>query len=382
MTRNILILGSGVGGLRCAFHLADLLGPRDVNIILIDKRRYQLFHGELASVLSCQKAAHQVGFPIETVSRRGRIHFLCDLVTAIDPINRTVTLYQRGALAYDYLVIALGSVPDDHQIPGLADSAWQFNSLEDACQLRQYLCCSADATSTQHWVIAGGGSTGTELAAWLGEAGKSIKVSLIEQNSHLLSGLPHEMGEVAKQQLQKCGIRLFFNTEIVEVRPDSLTLLGGQKVAYDVLIWAGGVKAPALVAKSGFELDRTGRIAVAKTLQARGYSRVYAIGDITAAKAASGRNLPQVATYARDQAVWAANNIIRQLDGKSPLAYQGGRHLVIIGLGYDALVQFGPIVFRGHWVQIMRKLAELWYLWDLLPFGQAWSLVFPSRAQP
>lgn len=80
-------------------------------------------------------------------------------------------------------------------------------------------------------------------------------------------------------------------------------------------VWAAGVEASplasALAGATGADLDRSGRIAVLDDLTLPGHREVFVVGDMM-----SLRNLPGVAEVAMQGGLYAANTIVRRLQGK------------------------------------------------------------------
>jgi NADH dehydrogenase FAD-containing subunit len=108
------------------------------------------------------------------------IHFVQGEVTALDPQAQTVSLTSLGAeageegpkekaktLAYDRLVLALGSEPFVPALPSSSRSGMTFYRLEDAEALASKLRAmeSQGGKGLLRAVIVGGGYSGVELAA-------------------------------------------------------------------------------------------------------------------------------------------------------------------------------------------------------------------------
>lgn len=387
--QTVLILGGGFGGIRCALDLHDRLGSRqnDIDIILVDKRPHQVFYSSLYEVAAAKMPKDAICLPIHKAINKRAIRFLRDSVEQIDPITQDVTLHSHGTIKYDYLVVALGCVPNDFNISGLRDYALTFNSFDNALALRRQAQHHLKTADTLRLVIGGGGPTGVELAAafryfahdFCRHSGQSkdqhLSVTLIELGGRLLNGLPIEMANYSHKKLKKLGVKVFYNTGIQKVKNNAITLTDGNTMPYDLLVWTGGVKPNPIVRAAAFEFDGRGRMMVNKALQARGFSRVYAIGDITNYSVSPKKSLPQVAPHAIWEGEHVASNIYRQITDQQPLPYHLHTFPTLIPLGgNDGILRWNKLIITGRLVLWIKKLVEWHYISGVLPFTAAWHV--------
>ena len=129
-------------------------------------------------------------------------------------------------LAYDTLILAVGSVGNDFGIPGVASNCIFLDSPAQAQDLRDNLLERQMSRAMQHIatplrvVIIGGGATGVELSAELVDANRrlayyhrarkegleNLQVTLLETGARLLSALPERIGRGAQQDLKDMGV--------------------------------------------------------------------------------------------------------------------------------------------------------------------------------
>ncbi len=176
MSKRVVILGGGFGGLQAAIELEARLVPED-EIVLVSEQNFLLFTPLLPQIaLSSNINPRHIVQTIRDIRGGRRFRFRRDTVVAIDPDARLITL-GSGSLEYDALVVALGGRSDDFGIPGVIEYTWGFKTLEDAVVLRDRvldLCEHADHTADAAarramltFVVVGGGYTGVELVAEL-----------------------------------------------------------------------------------------------------------------------------------------------------------------------------------------------------------------------
>src|SRR3954447_4785700 len=116
MTR-VVVLGAGYGGLLAAVRLAARSPEAEVTLV----NQSDVF---VERVRLHQYAANQAVRQRRLVDILAgtRVQFVCGTVDRIDPAARRVRL-SSGALPYDYLVYALGSVTDLDGVPGAREHA-------------------------------------------------------------------------------------------------------------------------------------------------------------------------------------------------------------------------------------------------------------------
>src|ERR1700746_3755080 len=137
--KRIVILGGGFGGVYAAIHLEKLLARKDyVEICLVSRDNFFLFTPMLHEIAASDLEVTNIVNPLRKLLRRTEV--LVGDVEQIDLPNRRV-LISHGygnhfrSLHYDHLVLALGSVTNFFNLPGLAELALAMKSLPDAIQL-------------------------------------------------------------------------------------------------------------------------------------------------------------------------------------------------------------------------------------------------------
>src|SRR5690242_873772 len=172
--QRILILGGGFAGVYTARHLERLFrGRPDVEVVLVSRDNFLLMTPLLFEVCSGTLDLRHCSFPIRAFLRTTR--FVEAAVAGIDLERRVVRLAapgERGELAYDQLVLALGAMTNRHMIPG-SEHAFTFKTLADAMVLRNHVIERFERADVEPdparkrrllmFVIIGGGLVGVEL---------------------------------------------------------------------------------------------------------------------------------------------------------------------------------------------------------------------------
>ena len=204
-------------------------------------------------------------------------------VKAIDPKNQTVSVYKKKKKktyqeSYDQLVIATGSAPIQLPIPGIDHpDIQQLWTIDDFVKIRQMV----ELKNIQTACIIGGGFVGIETAENLREL--NVDVDVVEKGAQILNNLDFEMVQPIHKYLNKKGVHLYLNTELmafeddhskIQVTTDAFTK------SYDLVILSVGVKPQSELAKqAGIACNQRGGIIVDEHLMTN-IPHIYAVGDV------------------------------------------------------------------------------------------------------
>ena len=339
--KRILILGGGFGGVATARHLERLVRRRpDVEIVLVSRDNFVVMTPLLFEVFSGVLDLRACSVPVRAFLRSTR--FVEATVRGIDLDRRVVRLAsagKRGELAYDQLVLALGSRTNREMIPG-SEHAFTFKTLADALLLRDHVIERFERADVETdpqrkaqlltFVVIGGGLVGVELLGELTAFVDGITpfyehVNRDEVRFLLLQGADRIMPEIdpalagygARVLAGRRGVDLRTNTRVRAIEPGQVHL-AEETIAADTIVLAAGNVPDPVVAGLPVEKDRRGRIAVEPTLRCRSHPEVWALGDCASIPGPDGKPYPSLAQHALRQARVLAGNIVGALDGRPP----------------------------------------------------------------
>jgi NADH:ubiquinone reductase (H+-translocating) len=379
---RIVVAGAGYAGLHVALRLATMLRDNPgVQLTLIDRHDYHQALTELPRVAAGTRAADAVRIPLERVLSE-RVRFLQTEVIGFDLADRALQT-KDGPVAYARLVLALGSRPNDFAIPGLAERAISLYSVADAERVWAAVndaLKAAAASSDPEWqrrlatVVVGGGATGVELAGELAEILPEVarghglapdrpRVVLVEAGPTILAGSSPALIERALGILGRLGVTVRTDAAIVEATADGLKLRDGQLVRGGVFVWAGGVKAPELVAGSGLPTGHNGRVKVDQHLRVLDHPEVYAAGDVASVTdPRSGHTLPPLAQIALEEAETVARNLDAELDGGPMEAFRFHDKGFILSVGpRRGVAEIAGIATGGRLAHVLKDAVEWEY---------------------
>jgi len=339
--KRIVILGGGFGGVYAAIYLEKLLA-RDsaVEICLVSHDNFFLFTPMLHEVAASDLDITNIVNPLRKLLRKAEV--LVGDVNRIDLPNKRVLVshgYRNHSLQidYDHLVIALGSITNFYDIPGLADLAVPMKSLRDAIQLRSQIIRhleeansnTADLQALLTFVVAGGGFAGVETVAALNDFVREalpfypnlkegmLRVILVHSGSVILPELGEDLGRHTQKVLARRGVKILLNTRVKSMTENKVFLAYRVPIPCNTLVWTAGTVPSPLISPLPCVKER-GRIVVNHFLQVTDWSDVWAVGDCAFVPDIRnpGKAHPPTAQHAIRQGRVVAQNIAADLLGR------------------------------------------------------------------
>jgi NADH dehydrogenase len=384
---RVLVLGAGYGGLRLALDLERGLwrGHWTGQVLLVDQYPLHQLVTEMHQVAAGSVLSDFVTVPLAKVLEGRRVAFRQAAVTGFVLADHKV-LTSQGPLAYDCLVIGLGGEVDYFDspqplIPGLREHAVGIQTLQQANRVQVRLqeavyrrAREGPDAAPLTIVVGGAGMTGVELAGQLAdEAARwrreyrlgpgAIRVLLVEAQDRLLPGLHPRIAEYAAAVLAAKGVEIKLRAPIARVEKDRLLFASGETCAASLVVWAGGVRGPSLLADSDLPLDPKGRVRVNGYLQVEGFTDVYALGDCALVlHPHTGRPCAPSARLALNEAGWLAGYLM----GRRRFPFVPHTTGVVISLGQGAAVAVvGRLRLFGRVASLLKSLISFRYLYSI-----------------
>ncbi|KAB1153244.1 NAD(P)/FAD-dependent oxidoreductase [Micromonospora sp. DT46] len=329
---RVVIVGAGFAGYHAAKTLSRLARGR-AEIVVLNSTDYFLYLPLLPEVAAGVVEPRRISVPLTGTLDGVRV--LIGEADHVDLQNRWVGFTQpegdRNRIAYDRLVLAVGSVNKLLPIPGVTEYAHGFRGLPEALYLHDHVIRQielaeqtddpAEQQARATFVVVGAGYTGTEVAAH----GQLFTDELVSQRPRLkirpkwmlldvaprvLPELDQRMSETADRVLRRRGVDVRMGTSVAVATADGVTLTDGDYVPTCTLVWCVGVRPDPFVAELGLRTER-GRLVVDEYLSVPGFPEVYACGDAAAVPdlARPGQICTMTAQHAQRQGKLAAHNI-------------------------------------------------------------------------
>jgi len=341
-----------------------------------------------------------------------KVEVLVGDVNQIDLPNKRV-LISRGyrndskQIDYDHLVIALGSITNFYDIPGLAGLAVAMKSLRDAIQLRAQIirhleeanseCNLADRQSLLTFVVAGGGFAGVETVAALNDFVREalpfypnlskdmLRVMLIHSGPAILPELGESLGRYAEKVLARRGVEIRLKNRVKSVTESKVFLADGVSIPSRTLVWTAGTVPSPIISSLPCAKER-GRLLVNQFLGVPDWPDVWAVGDCAFVPDIRnpGQSHPPTAQHAIREGRVVAQNIAAALLGHrlKPFSFRTIGLLASIGrrMGVARILGFNFSGFFAWWMWRTVYLSKLPGLDKKVRVAFDWTLdlLFPK----
>ncbi|MGW1895345.1 NAD(P)/FAD-dependent oxidoreductase [Streptomyces sp. NPDC002004] len=350
---RVLVVGGGSVGMYTALRLQQKLKPEldrgDVEIVVVSPEPYMTYQPFLPEAAAGSISPRHVVVPLRRVLHRCRV--VAGEARSIAHTKRTATITTLASdeegtgaveIPYDELVLAPGSVSRTLPIPGLADYAIGFKTVEEAIGLRNHVIEQMDiASSTRDpavrdaaltFVFVGGGYAGVEALAELEDMARyatryyhnikaeDMKWILVEASDRILPEVGPEMGQYTVRELRRRNIDVRLETRLDSCADRVAVLSDGSRFPARTVVWTAGVKPhPVLEATDLPRTDR-GRLKCTAELTIDGAPHAWSAGDAAAVPDVTsdepGKECAPNAQHAVRQSRVLADNIAASLRGQ------------------------------------------------------------------
>jgi NADH:ubiquinone reductase (H+-translocating) len=379
----IVVAGAGYAGLHVALRVtAKSHKNKAVDLTLVDRHDYHQVITELPRVAGGTRTADAVRIPLEdTLAKQGNV--VLTEITGFDLAGRQL-LTEAGPISWRWLVVALGSRPNDFAIPGVAEHTLSLYSADDAEQVwaavNKSLTAAASARDPELQrrlataVVGGGGSTGVELAGELAETMPEAasrlglpsdlpSVVLVEAGPTILAGSSPQLIDKATKLLADLGVQVRTKAAIAAAAKEGFQLEDGQVIEGGVFVWAGGLKAPEVVANSGLPTGYNGRVKVDQYLRVLDHPEIYVAGDLASVvDPRTGHVLPGLAQVALEEGDTVAHNLEAELRGRplKPFTFHNKGFVTSVG-PHRGVADIAGITTGGRLAHLLKDAIEWEY---------------------
>ncbi|MFG1620537.1 NAD(P)/FAD-dependent oxidoreductase [Kribbella sp. NPDC049227] len=346
---HILVVGGGYVGMYTAYGLRRAARKGRIRVTVVDPRSVMTYQPFLPEAAAGSVEPRHVVVPLRKTLKGCRV--VTGRVTGIDHANKVAKVMPEEGpeyeLAYDQVVVALGSIARTLPIPGLAEEATGFKNVEEAIALRNKVLDRLDVASSQPdpalrksaltFVFVGGGYAGVEAFAELEDMARyatryydnikpeDMRWVLVEATGRILPEVGPDLGKYTVDQLRKRKMDIKLETRLESCEKGHVILSDGDEFDADTIVWTAGVKANPALAGTDFPLDDRGRVKCLPNLRIEGVDDAWSAGDNAAVPdltSETGAYCAPNAQHAVRQANRLAANILRVVDGQPPQDYK------------------------------------------------------------
>ena len=414
---TVVIVGCGFGGLEAAHHLVKY----DIELVLIDRTNHHLFQPLLYQVSMAALSPSDIASPIRSLlGEYPNVSVILGDVTGVDKEKREVFVRDTGSIAYDYLLLATGSVYAWFGHDEWAKHAAVLKTLPDALQIRRRILESFDWAESRRdpvevkaltsFVIIGGGPTGVELAGSLGELARSTlkaeyrhidpskaRIVLVDAAPRILMEFPEKLSAYATRALAGLGVEVKCNSTCEAIDAGGVTIKGERIEAANVF-WCAGTRAEPVAKWLDASAAKNGGVEVTDECSIPGHPEIFSVGDVASFKGENGKPLPGLAPVAKQQGAYVAKVIASRIGAAThpgPFKYKNLGTMAVIGRSH-AIAVLGGVKLTGSLAWLAWSLVHLLLLigfrnrvivfvnwaWAFCTYGRGARLVEGKVRQP
>lgn len=377
--QRVVVVGAGFGGLWAA----RALRGKGLQVMVVDRNNFHTFYPLLYQVGAAELVPSDIAFPIRAIFRDDPdVTVRMAEVREVD-LEARVVRTDRGEIAWDTLVLALGSEPHYFGVEGAEEHAFPMREMSQAIPLRhQILRCFEEAVVEPDperrrrllsFVVVGGGPTGVEFSGALAELihgpllrdfpdldPDEVSITILEGLDQLLPGMEAELAGYTADRLRSRSVTVRLGTMVEEVRADAVLLDDGSVLAAATTVWTAGVRGTPRAEAWGLPVAKGGRIPVTPGLHLEEHPDVFVVGDLAYVEDDDGSPLPQVAPVATQQGERAAANILARTRGhpEEAFRYEDPGMLAVIGRNAAVARIFGTS-FTGFVAWVVWALVHI-----------------------
>lgn len=273
----IIIIGNGIAGVTAVREIRKL--DSEVPLVIISGETDHHFSRTALMYIFMGHMNYKDTKPYEDFFwEKNRIELLRAWVETIDSDNNQIVLQGGETMAYQELILAVGSVPNKFGWPGQDLPGVQgLYSKQDLDQLEE------SAKTAKHAVITGGGLIGIEMAECLLSRGISVSF-LVREKKFWGSVLPEEEAHMIGDHIltHHCDLRMGEELDSIQEGPDGrvshVLTKKGERIDCQIVGLTAGVR-PNIAWMASNEAIETDRGILVDHYFRTNIPNIWSIGD-------------------------------------------------------------------------------------------------------
>lgn len=379
MSKTILILGAGTGGIIAANELCKKAGNdgeiNPVKIILFEKAEKNVFAPSLLWLMVGKRKAPQVYRNTKNLEGAG-VEVVIGEIEKVSPSAISVTVKGKEYKG-DYMVVSLGA----EQVPefNLNKAGFDFYSVEGASSFYEKLQgfkggkIAIVIPSLPFKCPAAPYEAAMLINSFIHKKGLSSKteISLFTPESGPMPVAGKALSAAVKRMMKKKGIHYFPEHQMVSATEKEMIFTNGKTAVFDLLAFTPKHQCPAVIRQTDL-VSATGWIEVNRNTMETQFPNVYAIGDITFIPLEMGKPLPKAGVFAHYEAEIVAHNIVRKIYGEKPDKTFNGYGQCFLEIG-DGKAGYAGGNFYGSPLPVIKiKKPGYWWHWTKILLEKYW----------
>ncbi|HHD64689.1 MAG TPA: pyridine nucleotide-disulfide oxidoreductase [Desulfobulbaceae bacterium] len=359
--QHLVLIGGGHAHLLTLTNIRTLV-DKGYRVTVIQPSQYHYYSGMGPGMLGGTYTAKQIRFQTRKMVEQQGGRFILDRVTAIAPEKGSVTLKLTGErVPYDVLSCNAGSYVPSNGITGNNSNIFTVKPIELLLAARERIIALSEHGTIRVAVI-GGGPSSVEVAGNVWRLGYDHceyqpEMTLIA-GSQLLGRLNPKISNLARNSLQKRGIRIVEGKRITEINKQEIRFTSGETMQADIIFSAIGVRPSRIFTNSRLPTGPDGGLLVNRFLQSTGFENIFGGGDCISF---APEPLAKVGVYAVRQNPILVHNLTACLTGEPLQEFDpnGSNYLQIYNLGDNTgIFCKGSFVFSGRMAFLLKDYID------------------------
>ncbi len=334
-----------------------------VRLTCVSDTAVATYSGMLPAVLAGQLPRETMEIDIARLcAEAGATLVVCEGI-GVDTDRRELLVAGRASVHYDLLSIGIGSVPASHGFVSSDTSVIPIKPMWSLLDRLKTQILGLGAAREIRVAIVGGGAGGVEIALCLAPFVKSVCqgvnpiITLADANERLLAGSTARAARIARETLERRGVRLALGRRVTAIKLGSLVFENGSKIDNDLVLWATGAVASPALSAIGLPTDERGFLLTRETLQTIGDDSIFAVGDSGTIQNAP---TPKAGVFAVRQGPVLWKNLQKKLSGHPLQNYEPQRRFLrILNTGDgSAIAEYRGLVLHGRFLRWLKDSID------------------------
>jgi sulfide:quinone oxidoreductase len=374
MSKTILILGAGTGGIITAKELSRKIGAK-TKILLFEKEEKNVFAPSLLWLMVGKRKPDEVYRNTREIAGTG-VEVVIGEIENVNPEQISVSVKGQEYKG-DFMVISLGVEQiTEHNLNNFGhdfytlDGATTFNeklqnfkggNIAVVVSALPFKCPAApyEAAMLVESIIRKKGITNkSEVSLYVPEPGP-------------MGVAGKELSAAVRNMVENKGIKYFPEYQVSSVTENILTFNNGKTADYDLMAFTPKHQCPSVIRETPL-VGKSGWIEVNRNTMETDFPNVYAIGDITFIPLEMGKPLPKAGVFAHYQAETVAHNIAQKIAGKTPDKTFNGDGQCFLEMGDGKAGYAGGNFYGSPLPDVKMKTPGLFWHWMKVWFEKYW----------
>jgi selenide,water dikinase len=349
---DIVLLGAGNANLQVVMWWGMEPIPA-TRLTLINETPVMPYSGMIPGAIAGHYERREIEIDVQRLCAVTGVRLILATATRIDTAQKQIHLKNRVPISYSLLSINIGSQPITPSFSGPPEKQLSLKPLHTLLdRIAAPIERASESSGPFPIVIVGGGASAFEIGLALRRRladSTNVTFRLITRGERLLSGGPASVSRACTRALTQLDVDVQTGAGVCGGDRETLELQNGERIPYELCVWATAAAPLGIIEASEFEVDDRGFIRVHDNLITVTDNAVFAAGD--SASLASKPNLPKAGVFSVRSGPVLWQNLQAKISGEPLELYRPqSLYLFLLNCGNgSAVMSYGSLAGRGGW---------------------------------